>query len=122
MEQKHCHFCGEVIKGRADKKFCDDQCRTGYNNKLKTDSPQVRHINTILRKNRKVLAEFADNDEGKSRVNVKKLAERGFNFTYFTHLYTTKQRATYFFCYEYGYLKLEGDYYMVVKRKEQTTS
>ncbi|MFN4971830.1 MAG: DUF2116 family Zn-ribbon domain-containing protein [Bacteroidota bacterium] len=122
MEQKHCHFCGEVIKGRADKKFCDDQCRTGYNNKLKTDSPQVRHINTILRKNRKVLAEFADNDEGKSRVNVKKLAERGFNFTYFTHLYTTKQGATYFFCYEYGYLKLEGDYYMVVKRKEQTTS
>lgn len=122
MEQKHCHFCGEVIKGRADKKFCDDQCRTGYNNKLKTDSPQVRHINTILRKNRKVLAEFADNDEGKSRVNVKKLAERGFNFTYFTHLYTTKQGATYFFCYEYGYLKLEGDYYMVVKRKEQPAS
>ncbi|MFN9582494.1 MAG: hypothetical protein ACK566_07500, partial [Bacteroidota bacterium] len=60
--------------------------------------------------------------EGKSRVNVKKLAERGFNFTYFTHLYTTTQGATYFFCYEYGYLKLEGDYYMVVKRKEQTTS
>jgi len=122
MEQKHCNFCGEVIKGRADKKFCDDQCRTGYNNKLKTDSPQVRHINTILRKNRKILAEFADNDEGKSRVGIKKLAERGFNFTYFTHLYTTKQGSTYYFCYEYGYLKLEGDYYMVVKRKEQTTS
>jgi predicted nucleic acid-binding Zn ribbon protein len=122
MEQKHCNFCGEVIKGRADKKFCDDQCRTGYNNKLKTDSPQVRHINTILRKNRKILAEFADNDEGKSRVGIKKLAERGFNFTYFTHLYTTKQGSTYYFCYEYGYLKLEGDYYMVVKRKEQPAS
>lgn len=122
MEQKHCNFCGEVIKGRADKKFCDDQCRTGYNNKLKTDSPQVRHINTILRKNRKILAEFADNDEGKSRVGIKKLAERGFNFTYFTHLYKTKQGSTYYFCYEYGYLKLEGDYYMVVKRKEQPAS
>lgn len=118
-ENKLCLYCGEPIKGRADKKFCDDQCRTGYNNKLKSEHPLVRNINNILRKNRKILAEFADNNEGKARVHIKKLAEKGFNFTYITHTYTTKQGATYQFCYEYGYLKLEGgEYYMVVKRNE----
>ena len=30
-EEKRCLECGDVIKGRADKKFCDDQCRSNYN-------------------------------------------------------------------------------------------
>jgi predicted nucleic acid-binding Zn ribbon protein len=118
-EDKHCLFCGESIKGRADKKFCDDQCRTSFNNRLKNDSNFMRNVNNALRKNRRIIQEIVDNTEdGKGKASGKKLLDKGFTFSYYTHTYTTKTGSVYHFCYEYGYLKLENDYYMLVKRNE----
>ena len=36
--KKKCLECKDPIIGRADKKFCSDQCRNTYNNKLNSDS------------------------------------------------------------------------------------
>ncbi|MBC7654417.1 MAG: DUF2116 family Zn-ribbon domain-containing protein, partial [Oligoflexus sp.] len=45
---KQCLDCGNSIKGRADKKFCDDQCRSNYNNRIKAiEHPQIKKINQI---------------------------------------------------------------------------
>jgi hypothetical protein len=46
------------------------------------------------------------------------LLEKGFDFTYYTHTYKTQKGVVYFFCYEYGYLPLEKDFYFLVKRGE----
>lgn len=117
MEKKKCPECGYEIIGRADKKFCSDQCRNSYNNKTKRDSNNfVRNINNILRKNRRILAEF--NPRGKSKVTKQQLLEKGFKFDYYTNVYTTKGGNTYFFCYDYGYLFLENDYVALVIRQE----
>ncbi len=119
MEAKICAECGEVIKGRADKRFCDDACRSVFNNKLNSDSSALmKNINNILRKNRRIIEELTPANEGKTTVGLKKLQDKGFNFNYHTHIYTTKAGAKYIFCYEYGYLALENDLYMLVKRKE----
>jgi hypothetical protein len=121
METRSCLHCSEPVKGRIDKKFCDDQCRTAYNNRLNSDSSAlVKNINNILRKNRRIMQELlAGSTEGKSVVPNKKLQEKGYNFSYHTHTYKTKAGALYFFCYEYGYLPLEHDISMLVKK--QTT-
>jgi hypothetical protein len=121
MDTKTCLQCGTELRGRIDKKFCDDQCRTAYNNSIKTDSAIIKNINSTLRKNRKLMEDLTPMPEGKTKVARKKLEEKGFNFTYHTHTYTTKTGATYYFCYEYGYLPLEKDYFMLVKRKEENT-
>ena len=47
-----------------------------------------------------------------------RLAEDGFNFHYFTNIYTTQKGATYFFCYDQGYVKLEGDQFMLVHKQD----
>ena len=44
--------------------------------------------------------------------------QKGFDFDYHTSMYTTKAGATYLFCYEYGYLPIEGDMMVLVKKKE----
>ena len=31
-KNKKCLSCGKLLKGRVDKKFCDDYCRNNYNN------------------------------------------------------------------------------------------
>lgn len=117
--EKNCLECGKPVKGRIDKKFCDDWCRNAYNNKLNSDnSAYVRNVNNILRKNRRIIEELIPSGEETAKASRTKLHQKGFNFTYFTNTYTNKKGATYFFCYEYGYLPIEGDYFFLVKRKE----
>ncbi len=117
MEEKTCLDCGKTLIGRRDKKFCDDACRNNYNNKLNSeDSVYVKKINSILKKNRKILQELLP-AEGKGTVSEKKLTEAEFNFNYYTSEYKTKTGTIYKFCYEYGYLKLEENRYMLVKRE-----
>ncbi|MEQ8245252.1 hypothetical protein [Fulvivirga sp.] len=117
MEEKQCIECGTKIFGRNDKKFCSDQCRNSYNNKLNSDSNNyIRNVNNILRKNRRILEKLTPN--GKSKANKTKLIDQGFDFNFHTNTYTTKAGATYYFCYEYGYLELDNDWYALVKRDD----
>lgn len=116
MGERLCLECKSTIFGRVDKKFCSDQCRNTYNNVLKRDSNNlVRNVNNLLRKNRRILAEL--NPEGKTKVHSDRMTARGFHFHFFTHTYVTKAGTTYYFCYEQGYLPLEGGFYALVTRE-----
>ena len=46
-----------------------------------------------------------------------KLIDKGFNFKYITNQSLTKNNHTYFFCYEFGFLPLENDLILIVKKK-----
>lgn len=117
--EKFCLDCGEAITGRMDKKFCSDMCRNNYNNRLNSDvNNYVRNVNNILRKNRRILSELTP-AEGKINVHKDKLVNKGFSFNYFTHIYTTQKGSSYRFVYEYGYLQLENDFYMLVIRQNK---
>lgn len=113
--EKRCLECNDPVKGRTDKKFCDDQCRSNYNNKMNSDvTAEMRIINNILRKNRRIL-ETVTPEEGKTKITKSKLNDKGFNFKYFTHTYTTQKGTIYKLCYDFGYLAIENDFYMIVK-------
>jgi hypothetical protein len=117
MDKKTCLDCGEVIIGRVDKKFCSDACRNSYNNAQNKDVTNfIRNVNNQLRRNRRILQELTPND--KARVNRSKLLEKGFDFNYFTQIYTTKTGNRYFFCYDYGYLELDNNDLALVHRKD----
>ncbi|GAA4316115.1 hypothetical protein [Compostibacter hankyongensis] len=120
MDTRYCLECGARIKGRSDKKYCNDQCRNSYNNRQKGDANAfVRRVNHILRRNRSILETLIPPDTGKIRLAQSQLVDKGFNFSYYTHIYKTRNRHTYYFCYEYGYMLLEDDYYMLVKRESR---
>jgi hypothetical protein len=117
--KKLCLECGKPVLGRVDKKFCNDWCRNNYNNKLKADTGTVvKTINAILQKNRKILEAFVPQDVETAKASKQKLLDKGFNFNYYTNIYKTKKGTEYYFCYDYGYLVMEHDYYFIVKRKE----
>lgn len=116
---RKCLACDKIFNGRTDKKFCNDYCRNAYNNQLKSaSSPVVRTINNILIKNRRILETMLGKEE-MAKSPKEKLLHQGFNFKYFTHNYINKKGNVYFFCYEYGYLPLEHDWFLIVKRKEE---
>lgn len=115
MEKQKCLECGESFLGRSDKKFCTDYCRNSHNNKINKDSKNlIRNTNNRLRKNWRILEEL--NPKDKCRVTKQKLDTKGFDFNYFTSIYTTKTGNVYYFIYDQGYLALENDFYALVKR------
>ena len=79
----------------------------------------MRNINNALGKNRRILEELLPDAEETAKANKEKLLQKGFLFKYVTHLYTNKKGNTYYFCYDYGYLPLENDWYLIVRRKEE---
>ena len=115
-----CLNCNKPVKGRTDKKFCDDYCRNNYNNQLKSNTTNlVRNINNALGKNRRILEDMFTPGEDMAKTNKAKLLQKGFQFKYITHTYTNKKGNVYFFCYDLGYLPLENDWYLLVKQKEE---
>ena len=72
--------------------------------------------NQVLKKNRRILEELIGNEE-MTKHPKSKFTSKGFDFGYYTHQYINKKGNIYFFCYEYGYLPLEGEWYLIVKRK-----
>ncbi len=122
MENKNCLACNKILKGRIDKKFCDDYCRNNYNNLQKSknqNSVYVKNINNTLLKNRKILENILPETEELIKIPQQKLLDKGFVFKYHTHTYKNKKEQVYFFCYDYGYLPLENNWLLVVKRKEE---
>lgn len=116
MDQKKCLECGTVIIGRIDKKFCSDYCRNTYNNKVNAESKNlIRNTNNRLKKNYKILTEL--NVSGKTKITRSRLDNQNFDFNYFTSIYTTKTGNVYYYVYDQGYLKLENDYFLLIRRE-----
>jgi predicted nucleic acid-binding Zn ribbon protein len=119
-ENRNCLFCNKPVKGRSDKKFCDDYCRAAYNNELKSAANNyIRNVNNALGKNRRILESLLPAGEATAKASRDKLIEKGFQFKYHTHQYSAKNGNTYFYCYEYGYLPLENNWFLIVKRNEE---
>ena len=107
--EKKCLDCGDIIRGRTDKKFCSDQCRNNYNNRLNRDSNNyVRNVHGLLRKNRRILADLYN--EGKLKVHKDVLFALGYNFSFFTHIIETSDGRKFNFCFEYGYTEITKDF------------
>lgn len=105
MERK-CLNCKEELVGRADKKYCNDYCKSNFNyekNKRK-ESSLFKQIDSQLKLNRRLLRDY--NRAGKSTVRKEKFHAAGFNPNYFTHFWKNSKGQVYLFCYEFGFLKL----------------
>jgi hypothetical protein len=115
--KKLCLSCHTAIIGRSDKKFCDDHCRSTHYQLTKSDNPDVfKTINRILKKNREILLRL--NPTGKIKVSKTTLLTSGFNLSYYTQVHKTTNGNIYFFCYEYGYLELFKEEFLLVKRNQ----
>lgn len=117
MNNRQCLECSVKLVGRRDQKFCSDYCRNSFNNRINEDANMVvRRINAILRKNRRILANL--NPDGKRTVEGMLLAEEGFNFHYYTNVYSTRKGSSYVFCYDFGYIRINNDQYMLVQKQD----
>ena len=110
-----CLSCNKTLTGRSDKKFCDDNCRVTYHNTLKSErNNTMRNINNVLYKNRRIMESLVPVGCKMAKVTKGKLLSKGFDFKYYTHTQLNKKFNVYYYCYDYGYLPLEKDCFLIV--------
>jgi hypothetical protein len=113
--KKECLECNESFVGRSDKKFCSDYCRNSFNNKVQPETKNlIRNTNNRLKKNYKILT--ALNPYGKTKIPKAKLTDLGFYFQHITSIYTTKTGNAYYYIYDQGYLLLENDFVLLIRK------
>lgn len=115
--KRPCFYCGKGIKGRTDKKFCNDICRNQFNNKSNQEEGQhIRNINRILNRNRRILRSLLPKGSKSCSTTTGQLAFMQFHFSFYTHTHTNKNGNVFHFCYEFGYLTISQDKVIVVNR------
>lgn len=116
MPERKCQECGDTLRGRADQKYCSDQCRNAFNNKLMSETNNmIRQINRILKKNQLILSFL--NPAGKTTVSQSDLLINGFNFNYFTNVYATQNGRVFHFCYDHGYSMVDSEKVLLVQKE-----
>jgi hypothetical protein len=77
-------------------------CKSAFHNQhILGSETKIREINQKLRKNRSALRTACP--LGKATVRKDFLRTMGMDFRYYTHTFQTKNKVTYYFCYDYGY-------------------
>ncbi|MBL7766303.1 MAG: hypothetical protein JNJ58_09435 [Chitinophagaceae bacterium] len=116
METRNCLYCAKPVRGRIDKKFCDDGCRNSHHNQsAREGSNHVRNLIGALRKNRRILASYLTQHET-ARATRERLREHGFLFQYHTHTLQGSRGRQVVFCFDHGYQVLNKDWVLIFKK------
>lgn len=105
---KKCPVCKSEVKGRKDKVFCSESCKSSfqYENRLENEKFFLE-VDRQLKQNRKILKKY--NLSGYTTLRKEILFNEGFNPNYFTHYWKNKSGQVYLFCYDYGFADVSKD-------------
>jgi predicted nucleic acid-binding Zn ribbon protein len=105
-EKKICPVCGAPVKGRSDKKFCSEKCKSIQQYEKRNEKEAFYlEVHKQLRTNRKILKAY--NRKGFTTVLKIDLFEEGFDPNYFTHYWKNAKGDIYLFVYDYGFLDIK---------------
>lgn len=106
MNDRTCPICSSAVKGRTDKIFCSQKCKSIDQYEKRQEEEQFfLQVEKQLRINRKILKRY--NKSGFTTIRSDALLKEGFNPNFFTHYWKNQKGDIYLFVYEYGFLKRE---------------
>lgn len=117
-EFRTCLFCGKVLSGRSDKKYCDDSCRNNHHYQIKREKDDdnqyfVKMINASLLQNRRIL--MLHNSRRSVIVKKQSLIDEHFDFELVTSVCKTKKGIEYRVVYDYAYKSLNEEEVLLFK-------
>jgi hypothetical protein len=105
-----CQECGSTLRGRMDKKFCNDVCRVRQHRRSHVKSSTVKEVEKVLIRNWSLLVSLKDfvKDEMTEESRMIWLRRKGFDFNFHTHVQPLDDGRLAIMCYEEGYI-LHGE-------------
>ncbi|MDB4922038.1 hypothetical protein [Mucilaginibacter sp.] len=129
---KTCLECGEPLgAGRGDRKFCNDVCRTAYNNRRRkepapddetsyfdrVEMPAIKKVYGVLLDNWSILYNIGQHDG--TLLTLRDLLGHGFNLKYFTSELKGDDGKLYKFCFDFGYHITADEQVHIIYRREE---
>lgn len=103
---KKCPVCNSEVKGRKDKTYCSESCKSSHQYERRTKEESFfLQVDRQLKINRKILKRY--NQTGYTTLRKEVLLEHGFNPRYFTHYWKNQKGQVYLFCFDFGFLEVE---------------
>jgi predicted nucleic acid-binding Zn ribbon protein len=120
-----CEDCGKAVRGRNDKRFCDDTCRNNFNRRKKQAEripigPEALAIIRIIKRNYQLLKYKYLEDSKNIYHPLDALLEKGFNPDYFTST-KVEYEELYYFCFECGFRISEGRIHIIQRTTQIQT-
>jgi predicted nucleic acid-binding Zn ribbon protein len=116
VASKTCLQCEETLKGRSDKKFCSDYCRSSYNNlRYAKYNIHMRRVNERLRNNHRIMITLLG-DREECWVSETSLAHAGFQFQFYTHVHLHDEGALFRVIYDCCYTTPDRVNYYIARR------
>ncbi len=107
---RRCQDCGSMLKGRMDKKFCNDVCRVRQHRKIHVHAKTVKSVERVLIRNRSLLVTLKE--KGRATMTGEGrfvwLRRQGFDFNFHTHVQPLDDGRLAIMCFEEGYI-LQGE-------------
>jgi predicted nucleic acid-binding Zn ribbon protein len=104
-----CGFCQKPLRGRTDKKFCNDQCRNTYNNQRnRTDNNRIRNIRLALIRNRRIMKDLLE-QQHITLIKRKELLILGFAFEFHTQTIPNPKGGLTYYSFDYGFSEGNND-------------
>lgn len=101
---RHCLNCSTLIRGRCDKKFCNEYCRSIYNNKKNQYATNLmQRICAKLRRNHKIINAVLANHAPDEPMDRQYLIDRGFDFQYVTEMVESSGGDIIYCCFDMAY-------------------
>ena len=81
LKERKCKNCGDVFSGRSDKKYCTDDCRKDFNNRVDTIMrKESRKYGRIMERNLRILRKYLKDHDNPVVIWKNELKEHRFNF------------------------------------------
>ena len=111
-----CKLCGDEVKGRSDKVFCSNICKSTYHSKLnKVTNIATERIDKILHRNRSILLEIMGKNSKQKKVSREELDNRSFHFTYITHHHINKHGKFVSYVYDFSWIIFSDQEVLIVR-------
>jgi predicted nucleic acid-binding Zn ribbon protein len=126
--ERTCGYCGKILHGRTDQRFCNDTCRNNFNRKKRAEERIAMHENMpeifrIIKKNYEILKSLTKGEplewKHTTYAKVVELKQKGFDPQFCTSI-RIERDGIWKFCFERGWLMNEaGAYYTIIDSMEQ---
>ena len=130
IDEKACLECGNPLSpGREDRKFCNDLCRTAFNNRKRKEVipasinsthelERFQKVYQIILANRNIL--MLHDLYVEEPYPLRDLLGHGFNLKYYTSECDMEEVGTFKFCFDYGYRINKDERVYIWERHEET--
>ncbi len=117
METTTCFSCNNPLRGRTDKKFCNDYCRSIYHNARRNKAnAHMKLINRQLLRNWCILAGLLQHKK-ECLIPAELPVMQGFLRQFHTETAINTEGIPYCFCYDIGFRFVPGQHIHIVQKK-----